>query len=177
MPSTSISQPALRSTSASRHQGTVQPRPAPSPAAQARSVQPGPGALAERRAQLEARWRDRLELVTALSLAYHDEMQYGREEARGGAGVRANRPSSAAVLAPGRRASSRRARLLARQAVTERQALAEIEAALDRITAGRYGGCEQCGMPIAAALLNVQPQSRYCAACARRAAQRVACSC
>ena len=141
MPSTSIVPPATRRS----------PAPRPRRAAQARPpVHAGPGGLAERRAQLEGRWRARLERVTALSLAYHDE---------------------AALAGSGRAASqaagSRRARQLARQVVAERQALAEIESALDRIAAGQYGWCEQCGRPIAATVLAVQPEVRFCAACGR----------
>jgi RNA polymerase-binding transcription factor DksA len=113
-------------------------------------VQPGPG-LAQRRALLEARWRDRLERVTALSLAYHDAAQAA--------------PSG---LPSGRGAASRRARQIARQAVAERQALAEIEAALDRIAARQYGWCEQCSRPISPAVLAAEPQSRYCRACEDR---------
>jgi DnaK suppressor protein len=142
MSSTSIVQTAVRSVPA-RHRipaGTAQ--------AAGRPVHVGPGGLAQRRALLEACWRDRLERVTALSLAYHDAAQ---------------------TVPPGpagrRGASSRRARRLARQAVAERQALAEIEAALDRIAAGRYGWCEQCSRPISATVLGAQPQARYCAAC------------
>jgi RNA polymerase-binding transcription factor DksA len=86
--------------------------------------------------------------VTALSLAFHDAAASAADRtARTGAG-------------------SPRARQLARQAVAERQALAEIEAALGRLTAGQYGWCEQCGRPLAAALLSSQPEARYCAACA-----------
>lgn len=116
----------------------------------ARHAAARPGALAQRRAQLEARWRNRLERVTALSLAYHD---------------------AAAPVAAGQTstldASARRARQLARQAVIERQALAEIEAALARITAGEYGWCEECGRPIESAILAAQPEVRYCPACGR----------
>jgi DnaK suppressor protein len=151
MTSTSIVPPAVRQVPAWRHRSSARPRAA------GRPVQLGPGGLAQRRALLEARWRDRLERVTALSLAYHDAAQsvpYGLPGARG--------------------AAARRVRQLARQAVAERQALAEIEAALDRIAAGRYGWCEQCGRPIAAALLGAQPQARYCAACGRRPVQRIA---
>lgn len=101
-----------------------------------------------RRSQLEERWRDQLARVTELSLAYHDERQNAARETAGPA--------------------SRRARLIARQAIAERQALAEIEAALDRLAAGTYGRCEQCGRAIAAALLSALPQARYCAACGQR---------
>ncbi len=143
MSTTSILQPAVGSSPVRRHRTG-----GPAAPAAGRAVQLGPGGLAQRRAQLEARWRDRLERVTALSLAYHDAAQ---------------RPPSGV---PGSRgAVSRRARQLARQAVAERQALAEIEAALDRMTAGQYGWCEECGRPIAAALLAAVPQARYCGAC------------
>ena len=106
--------------------------------------------LMRQRAQLEKRWRDRLERVTALSLAYHDAAQEDSE--------------------------SRSARIIARQAVAERQELAEIEAALDRLEGGSYGRCEQCGRQIGTALLSARPQARYCGACGphRRQARRLA---
>src|SRR5258708_37220004 len=94
------------------------------------------------RTQLEQRWRDRLERITALSLAYHDAAQEDYE--------------------------SRRARMIARQAVAERQALAEIEAALDRLERGTYGRGQQCARPIGAAVLSARPQARYCGACGER---------
>jgi DnaK suppressor protein len=161
MASTSISQRAVRRIPARPGRGSAQ-----LPVATARPVNLGPGGLAKRRALLEARWRDRLDRVTALSLAYHDAAQCLPTRLPG------NRPSG---ISADHGASSRRARQLARQAVAERQALAEIEAALDRISSGRYGWCEQCSRPIGAALLAAQPQARYCAACARQPApQRVA---
>jgi DnaK suppressor protein len=167
MASTPISQPAAGRPRAPRHRGTVRSSMAQSLALQVRTGQarssarraeqrPGqasPGGLARRRAELEARWRDRLERVTALSLAYHDEAA-----------------SAAAGPEGGARAASRRARQLGRQAVAERQALAEIEAALERIAAGRYGRCEECGRTITSAVLSATPQSRYCAACTNAAA-------
>ena len=106
--------------------------------------------LTRQRAQLEERWRDRLERVTALSLAYHDVAQQDSQ--------------------------SRRARLIARQTVVERQELAEIEAALDRLADGSYGRCEQCSRPIGTALLSARPQTRYCGACGhhRRTPHRIA---
>jgi RNA polymerase-binding transcription factor DksA len=87
--------------------------------------------------------------VTSLSVAYHEAAQ-----------------GQAARLDGVRKAASRRARRLARQAVAERQALAEIEAALDRIATGSYGECEQCRRPVAAAVLAVRPDARYCGLCA-----------
>jgi DnaK suppressor protein len=157
MPSTLILQPAVRRAPARRHRSSARLQQATG-----RPVDLGPGGLAQRRALLEARWRDRLERVTALSLAYHDAAQSSP------AGL---------PLTGAHSAASRRAWQLARQAVAERQALAEIEAALDRIADGRYGRCEQCGRPIAAAMLTARPQARYCSACGRLPAQqRVVCA-
>jgi len=150
MSSTSILQPAI-------HHGQVQRRRQAQPLSltsrQLRSVSRG---SASRRALLEARWRDTLERITALSIAYHDAAQLAPSARRGTRGAR-----------------SRRVRRLARQAVAERQVLAEIEAAMERITAGRYGWCEQCGRVIASALLAVTPQVRYCATCNSEEVQAV----
>jgi DnaK suppressor protein len=106
-------------------------------------------ALPAWRALLESHWRARLERVTELSLAYHDA-----EEARAGA-----RPEG---------------RVLLRQAVAERRALAEIEAALSRLGSGRFGRCERCGGVVSAARLTRIPQARYCGACETGAEDRCA---
>lgn len=145
MSSTSILQPAVRYVPVRRQQRSSQ---LTNPGR--RQLRPGPRGSAQRRALLEARWRDTLERITALSIAYHDAAQFA--------------PSGVPASHGGR---SRQARRLARQAVAERQTLAEIEAALERITAGRYGQCEQCGRLIATARLAAQPHVRYCAACGR----------
>ena len=96
---------------------------------------------------LEAHWRSRLERVTELSLAYHDA-----EEAVARAGH-------------GAAAHDQQARPLLRQAVAERRALAEIEAALVRLANGTFGRCERCRGPVPAARLTRTPQARYCADC------------
>jgi RNA polymerase-binding transcription factor DksA len=145
MSSTSILQPAVRYLQVRRPQ-----RPSHLRNIADRQFRPGPRGSAQRRALLEERWRDTLERITALSIAYHDAAQL---------------VSSGVPATHG--ASSRPARRLARQAVAERQALAEIEAALERVTAGRYGRCEQCGRQIASARLAAEPHVRYCAACDR----------
>jgi DnaK suppressor protein len=44
-------------------------------------------------------------------------------------------------------------------------ALAEIEAALERIADGSYGQCSDCGEPIASARLLAQPAAPRCTAC------------
>lgn len=46
-------------------------------------------------------------------------------------------------------------------AVTE---LAEVEAALERLTAGEYGVCATCGEAIPPERLELLPQTRYCVA-------------
>jgi DnaK suppressor protein len=44
--------------------------------------------------------------------------------------------------------------------------LTEIEAAIDRLTAGTYGTCEQCAQPITPARLDARPTARTCIKCA-----------
>jgi RNA polymerase-binding transcription factor DksA len=125
------------------------------------------GGLARRRAELEARWRETLERVTTLSVAYHD----ATASRLPGAAV----PSAArAGGAPPARQDGAEATQLARRVVAERQALAEIEAALDRIALDQYGRCEQCHRPISARLLALRPEVRFCSDCSRRPAPVVA---
>jgi len=51
----------------------------------------------------------------------------------------------------------------------EEHMLAEITAALDRITQGTYGQCEECHGPILPrARLKELPYTRYCVQCARK---------
>jgi DnaK suppressor protein len=120
------------------------------PAAQARHLHPA--ALPRWRALLGLRWQERLERVTEFSLAYHDARD-AAEDAGAGRDAR---------LAARQRASS-----ILHRAVAERLALAEIEAALGRLAAGRFGWCEQCGGAIATARLAEVPQARYCPECER----------
>lgn len=51
---------------------------------------------------------------------------------------------------------------LARQA---RLHLAEIDAATERLQAGTYGTCEQCGEPIGEGRLEARPAARRCIGC------------
>ena len=95
------------------------------------------------RAILEARWRIRLQEVTELSLVYH---------------------AAAADMLAG--VEDQRARQLLHRAIEARQRLADTEDALDRVTVGDFGRCEQCRMFIAEVELALAPESRYCAACA-----------
>lgn len=121
-----------------------------SPAVEARHLHPA--ALPRWRALLGVRWQERLELVTEFSLAYHD--------AREAAADARSRPDA-------RWAARRVASAAFHRAVAERLALAEIEAALARLAAGRFGWCEQCAAAITAATLTETPQVRCCPQCER----------
>ncbi|MEU4605622.1 hypothetical protein AB0F43_21785 [Kribbella sp. NPDC023972] len=50
-------------------------------------------------------------------------------------------------------------------AAAARTALAETEAALARMDAGRYGNCGRCGRTISLDCLSAHPQARYCPQC------------
>lgn len=94
------------------------------------------------RALLEARWRDRLEELTDLSVAFHDAA------------------ASANGTTP--RESER---LLSRRAVVARYALAETDKALHRLAAGEFGRCEDCAGEIPQTRLLAEPEARYCDRC------------
>jgi RNA polymerase-binding transcription factor DksA len=91
------------------------------------------------RALLEARWRDRLQELTELCVAFHEAGTEGP-------------------------ASQRQPSL--RQLVHARQALAETDAALRRLASGIFGRCEDCSAPIPESKLLSTPEARYCPACA-----------
>jgi DnaK suppressor protein len=118
------------------------------PAEQGRHLHPA--ALPRWRELLGNQWQERLERITGLSLAYHS----AEEDA---ADVRNS--------LSGRHAARQQAAQIRRRTVQQRQALAEIEAALARLATGRFGWCEQCSGPIDTARLTTQPHTRYCAAC------------
>jgi len=46
------------------------------------------------------------------------------------------------------------------------EALEEVDAAIARLEEDRYGWCERCGQPIAAARLEAMPAARRCITCA-----------
>jgi RNA polymerase-binding transcription factor DksA len=100
------------------------------------------------RAILEARWRNRLQEVTELSIEYHTAASGDIED--------------------------RQARRVLCRAVAARQRLADTEDALGRLADRVFGQCEQCGASIPDVLLAAAPESRYCAHCARAAADPVA---
>jgi DnaK suppressor protein len=49
-----------------------------------------------------------------------------------------------------------------------RRLIADIDAAMDRITAGTYGLCVSCGSPITSERLEAVPQAAHCVDCRRR---------
>lgn len=102
------------------------------------------------RVLLEHRWRERLAVVTELSLAFHNAADCVRD------GSADSGQDQAGRLRP-----------LMRQAVAARQALTDTEDALARLSAGRFGQCEQCEAMIDAAQLARHPEERYCAHCAQ----------
>ncbi len=97
------------------------------------------------RALLEARWQARLEELTELSLAYH---------------AAADPPDHLAD-----EPDPQQAQTLLRRAVAARRKLEDVEEALARLVAGRFGRCEQCDSPIPAGLLTLIPEARYCPRC------------
>jgi DnaK suppressor protein len=122
---------------------SLEPDPAKEPGAGARS-------LPHWRAVLEERWQARLREMTELSLAYHDAA------------------AAAGADRSGDRAADGKLRDILRRTVATRRALADIEEALTRLSAGRFGRCEQCGDALPAASLALTPEARYCRACAAR---------
>ena len=98
------------------------------------------------RALLEARWQARVREVTELSLAYHVAAAAGPDDTGDGA----DQPET---------------RVLLGRTVAARRKLADVEDALGRLAAGRFGSCEQCGSAIPAGLLASAPETRYCPRC------------
>ncbi len=118
------------------------------PDSQARHLHPA--ALPQWHALLGLLWRERLERVTELSLAYHEA-----EDAA----------SDVTIGRAARLTARRRSSKILHRAVRERRALAEIEAALSRLATGQFGWCEQCAGIISTVRLADAPQTRYCGSC------------
>jgi len=47
-----------------------------------------------------------------------------------------------------------------------KEALADVQAALQRVEDGTYGRCSKCGLPIAEARLEAMPAAQFCIKCA-----------
>ena len=108
------------------------------------------------RSSLEEQRDFRVEQLTELRRVLVEADVRPRPEAR-------SAPSSAGLA--GDQARCQVTRMLAQAASA---ALAEIEAALDRLDCGSYGYCEDCAAAIAAEQLEILPANRYCASCQRR---------
>jgi DnaK suppressor protein len=128
----------------------VPPPAAPprSPEAQARHLHPA--ALPQWRALLTDRWQDQLEEISELSRACHHAQH---------AAANAGQDT--------RQAAWQQASTAIQRTADGWLALAEIEAALARLGAGRFGWCQHCGAAITAARLAQTPQARCCPACER----------
>lgn len=61
-----------------------------------------------------------------------------------------------------------RRELVLTMSVIDRRDLGLVEAALERIATGTYGGCAECGRPIPRERLEVRPQALRDVACERR---------
>ena len=55
--------------------------------------------------------------------------------------------------------------IMAAQQAAVRRVIEDIEAALDRLAAGDYGNCQDCGRPIPAERLDLLPYARCCVGC------------
>jgi RNA polymerase-binding transcription factor DksA len=119
-----------------------------SPAAEARHLHPA--ALPHWRGLLGSLWQQRQERATGFWLACRD--------ARDAAADGSDGPDAG-------QAAWRRASAMWHRAVVEWRALGEIEEALSRLAAGRFGWCQRCGAAIGAGRLTEMPQTRYCPAC------------
>src|SRR5262245_23967045 len=98
------------------------------------------------RASLEDLWRQKVDQIVVLSIAYHDDMPPGP--------VADSTPSPLRADAP-----------LMRRMLRAHEDLALIEDAIDRTKAGTYGICGSCEQPIAADWLAGAPYVRDCPAC------------
>ena len=122
--------------------------PPRSPEAQARHLHPA--ALPRWRALLTDRWQEQLEEVSELARACQAAEQ---------AAAHADQHT--------RQAAWQQASTALQRAAAGWLALAEIEAALARLAAGRFGWCQYCSAAITVATLGQTPEARYCPACER----------
>jgi RNA polymerase-binding transcription factor DksA len=98
------------------------------------------------RASLEELWRQKVDQIVVLSIAYHDDLPSG----------------SAAASAPSPPITNAR---LMRRMLRAHEDLALIEDAIDRIKAGTYGVCGRCEQLIDADWLTAKPYATDCRAC------------
>ena len=97
-------------------------------------------------ATLEEMWRQKVDQIVVLSMAYHDDVPAETVHAL----------------------TSRQARgdtLLMNRVMRAHEDLALIEDAIDRIKAGTYGICDRCQRPISAGWLTETPYASDCPDC------------
>jgi DnaK suppressor protein len=100
------------------------------------------------RASLEELWRQKVDQIVLLSIAYHDDLPSGSRDS-------ASSPSRTDVTD---------ARLI-RRVLRAHEDLASIEDAIDRIKAGTYGICGSCDQPLGADWLTEMPYVQDCPTC------------
>jgi DnaK suppressor protein len=71
----------------------------------------------------------------------------------------------------GAKTSEREHQLTVTAAIRDR--LTQVERALERLEAGRYGECESCHQPITAERLDAYPSATFCVECKRADERRV----
>jgi RNA polymerase-binding transcription factor DksA len=106
------------------------------------------------RAALEELWRQKVDQIVVLSMAYHDDL-----------------PAETVHALTSRQA--RNDTVLMDRVMRAHEDLALIEDAIDRIKAGTYGICGRCGQPICADWLNAMPYVTDCTACSLSQASRL----
>jgi RNA polymerase-binding transcription factor DksA len=97
-------------------------------------------------AALEDLWRQKVDQIVVLSMAYHDEM-----------------PAETVHALTSRHACTDT--VLMNRVMRAHEDLALIEDAIGRIKDGTYGICGSCARPIGAELLNVTPYAGDCPGC------------
>jgi DnaK suppressor protein len=98
------------------------------------------------RATLEELWRQKVDQIVVLSMAYHDDV-----------------PAETVHALTSRQAGSDT--VLMDRVMRAHEDLALIEDAIDRIKAGTYGICGRCGQAICAEWLDVNPYVTDCSGC------------
>ena len=108
-------------------------------------------------------------------LAMRAALQAQISEQRGGAGSRVDAAADRFGRVEDSRAQTNTEREL-EFALSDREVeeLATIDAALNRIEAGTYGDCIDCGVQIAAARLDVSPEVTRCVPCQEKFEQQIA---
>jgi len=95
---------------------------------------------------LEELWRQKVDQIVVLSMAYHDDV-----------------PADTVHALTSRHACTDTA--LMNRVMRAHEDLALIEDAIDRIKDGTYGVCGSCGRPIGGEWLNATPYARDCPGC------------